>query len=86
MLDEAEIHLNLGRLACWLLMMAGASIVVANLIWFHPGFSALGATIFVGGCALAVIRSIHSHDTGLREAFEHGREHARLQTVEKMSR
>jgi hypothetical protein len=80
MLNEAEI--NVGRALTWLGMTVSAAMLAYNLmVEYVPGLGPLAACIMLLTCTHIVQRSIVSHDKALREAFNHGREHGKLQAV-----
>lgn len=83
MLDQAEI--NVGRLLFWMGMSIGICLLVANIFMGgNPALGPMGIAVLMLSCTHAVRRSVVSHDQALRDAFELGRDHERLQSVRSL--
>jgi len=73
MLDQAEIHLNIGRAAFWLNLSVGIGILVVNLFDHRDGLGYVGIALLIASCGIATRRSISDHDRAMHQAFELGR-------------
>jgi hypothetical protein len=82
MLEQTQV--NAGILIAWVGAAFGTTVLVYNLINYRPGLGFVGLAVVVMTCTHALRITLLKRDRLMREAFELGRDHERLQAVRSM--
>lgn len=79
MLEQTQV--NAGILIAWVGAAFGAVVLTFNLIHYTPGLGFVGLAVVVMTCTHALRITLLKRDRLMREAFDLGRDHERLQSV-----
>jgi cell division protein FtsL len=79
MVDQKQVSVCI--LLSWVGAVFATAVLTLNLIHYVPGLGFVGLAVVVITCTHIVRCTLLKRDRMLREAFELGRDHERLQSV-----